>query len=243
MDPVLQNLIRYQEICLELSRIQDRLALFPIQIRALEQDLKSHETGVAAARAAAGDRQKERRRLEMDVQDLEARLRKYNDQLMMVKTNDEYRAMQNEIGGVKAKIGAVEEQILVLMEEADTGDRRIKDEEAALARTKKEYEAKMAEVRAAQTAVQSELEHAEAARNEARAGLNAEILEMFARIAGQRSGVALARARGERCMECKVRLRPQMFQDLKSNQAIVQCPSCHRILYFIPDSPAADATA
>lgn len=243
MDPVLQNLIRYQEICLELSRIQDRLAKYPIQIQAIQSELKAAEGGLNAARTAAGDRQKDRRKLEMEVQDLEVKLRKYNDQLMMVKTNDEYRAVQNEIAGVKGKIGAVEEQILILMEEADTGDRRIKDEEALLARVSKQAEVQLAEVRAAQAAVQAELELAQAAQREARSGLTPEALEMFTRIAGTRNGVALARALDERCMGCKVRLRAQVYQDLKRNDAIVQCPSCHRILYYIPDPPAADATA
>jgi predicted nucleic acid-binding Zn-ribbon protein len=35
-----------------------------------------------------------------------------------------------------------------------------------------------------------------------------------------------------------VKLRPQMYVELKRNDAIVQCPSCSRILYYEPAAAA-----
>ena len=34
-----------------------------------------------------------------------------------------------------------------------------------------------------------------------------------------------------------MKLRPQMFMDLKRNDEIAQCPSCSRILYYEPPVP------
>jgi len=34
------------------------------------------------------------------------------------------------------------------------------------------------------------------------------------------------------CQLCHVKLRPQMYVELKRNEVIVQCPSCSRILYY-----------
>ena len=62
-------------------------------------------------------------------------------------------------------------------------------------------------------------------------------------------GTAVARAEGERCTVCQVRLRPAVFVNVLKNDQIVQCDSCNRILYFIapvaaPAAPAApDAPA
>ena len=39
------------------------------------------------------------------------------------------------------------------------------------------------------------------------------------------------------CQLCHVKLRPQMFVELKRNDEIVQCPSCSRILYYEPPAP------
>ena len=40
------------------------------------------------------------------------------------------------------------------------------------------------------------------------------------------------------CTICHVRLRPQVFNEVRQNNAIIQCDSCQRILYFV-DTPRA----
>jgi predicted nucleic acid-binding Zn-ribbon protein len=52
-------------------------------------------------------------------------------------------------------------------------------------------------------------------------------------------GVAVAEARDGMCQLCRVKLRPQMFVDLKRNEGIIQCPSCSRILFYEAPAPAA----
>jgi predicted nucleic acid-binding Zn-ribbon protein len=240
VDPVLQNLIRYQELSLALSRLNTRLAEFPVQIKSVDAELEAASGSLVAARLAMSDHQKERRKLEAEVQDFEAKLKKYNEQLMQVKTNDEYRAMQHEIAGVKEKIGGVEEKILGLMEEAETGDRRIKEEEKALEVRKKEAEARKALVRQEESTVQQEADRLKASQQDARASLTQEMLDLFNRIAQGRNGVALARAVAERCGGCNVRLRPHLFQEIKRNDQIIQCDSCRRILFYIAEAPASD---
>ena len=67
------------------------------------------------------------------------------------------------------------------------------------------------------------------------------VIDTFQRIAKVR-GSAVARAEGERCTVCQVRLRPAVFTEVRKNDSIVQCDSCNRILYFVPPSPAPPAS-
>ena len=61
---------------------------------------------------------------------------------------------------------------------------------------------------------------------------------MFEQVAKVRKGVALCSAtRDGLCSVCHVRLRPQVFQQVRHNDAIVQCDSCQRILYYVPPPP------
>src|SRR4029453_13983777 len=66
-------------------------------------------------------------------------------------------------------------------------------------------------------------------------------LALYEQVARGRKGVAVAVARDERCSECHVRLRPQVYQQIRQNNSIIQCDSCQRVLYFI--SPKAEAAA
>jgi predicted nucleic acid-binding Zn-ribbon protein len=34
-------------------------------------------------------------------------------------------------------------------------------------------------------------------------------------------------------------MRPQVFNNVRRNDSIIQCDSCQRILYFTPPTPAA----
>lgn len=247
MDPVLERLIRYQELSLERSRLEKVLQGFPEEIQRIDRALQAETGAIETARAALEEARKRRRQQEGALQDLEVKLRKYNDQLMQVRTNDEYKAMQSEIGGVKETIGGIEETVLLLMEEMDDLQTKITEAEAVHAGKKKEADAKRGDVTRRQEVVQKDVARVEEEIATARSGIDAKALDMFQRIAGYRNGVAVARAVDERCQECKVRLRPQMFAEIRRNERIVQCTSCQRILYFLaaaaPQPPEAAPAA
>ena len=65
-------------------------------------------------------------------------------------------------------------------------------------------------------------------------------MTLFERISHGRKGIAVAEARDGLCTVCHVRLRPQIFNEVRRNDTLVQCDSCTRILYFVP-APGATA--
>jgi len=67
------------------------------------------------------------------------------------------------------------------------------------------------------------------------------VVAVYDTVARGRKGIAVAVARDERCSQCQVRLRPQVFVQIRQNSGIVQCDSCQRILYYVP--PAAPAAS
>jgi len=243
LDPVLERLIRYQELSLERSRLEKILQGFPEEIQKIDGDLQARTGAIESARANLEEARKKRRQHEGSLQDQEVKLRKYNEQLMQVRTNDEYKAMQNEIMAVKGTIGGIEETILLLMEEMDGLQKKIVDAEAVHAGRKKEADAQRANVTRRQEAIAADAARVASEMETARTGIEDKSFALFQRIAGTRNGVAVARAVDERCNECKVRIRPQVFAEVRRNERIIQCDSCHRILYFLAAAPASPAPA
>jgi hypothetical protein len=86
-------------------------------------------------------------------------------------------------------------------------------------------------------AQEAELQRLTAERAEVASRISKEALVIFERVAHGRKGIAVAEARNGLCVVCHVRLRPQVFNEVRRNAAILQCESCTRILYFVP--PAA----
>ncbi len=48
-------------------------------------------------------------------------------------------------------------------------------------------------------------------------------------------GSAVSEVIGHKCATCQVMLRPQVYNEVRTNEQIVTCDSCQRILYFIPE--------
>ncbi|MBI3047927.1 MAG: hypothetical protein HYY76_06410 [Acidobacteria bacterium] len=181
-----------------------------------------------------------RRRQEAAV--FQARVTKFKDQLVDVKTNREYQALQHEIATAQSELNAVEEKELERMLEADQIAIEIKQAEAAIAAQQKETEAEKAARARELATMQRALDEAATERAALLATTEPRLVALYEQVAKARKGIALCTAtRDGACSVCHVRLRPAVFQQVRQNDTIIQCESCHRILYYEPP-PAADRT-
>ena len=237
----LQLLIQLQELDTAADKARRLIADVPAQQAALESRIAAATATLNTVKERITTAQTERRAVEKDLAAIEARLSKFKGQLMEVKTNKEYQAMQKEMATAEQEIRAFEDRLLDGMELAERQAAELKSAEAAL----KAEQAAVATEQAALDAKRSEAEQEISRLVEARAALTAklsrEVLDLFARIAHGRKGIAVAEARDGLCTVCHVRLRPQIYNDVRRNDGLYQCESCTRILYFVAPTPAADS--
>ena len=45
----------------------------------------------------------------------------------------------------------------------------------------------------------------------------------------------------DKCSACQVMLRPQVYNDVRTNEQFIICDSCHRILWYDPSRDAEPA--
>ena len=121
------------------------------------------------------------------------------------------------------------------MLDADDRDRDLKRAEGELKANTAEIEKEKAEARAVTTEDEKVLAEWDAKRTQFRSGVGADILRHYDRVLTFR-GSAIAEARDHKCSGCQVKLRPQVYSDVMTNERIIMCDSCNRILYFVPQS-------
>ena len=154
---------------------------------------------------------------------------------MAVKTNVEYHAMQHQIAAATGEVGKVEELILVNMIAVRRGDRAA---EGRGSRAEEPTKARIVKERAAHRGrgggqASRRSQESDAERREIAAAARARtVTRLFERVLKARQGIAVAQAVDGHCSICHVRLRPQVYNTISSNEAIVQCDHCQRILYF-----------
>jgi uncharacterized protein len=239
----LQRVIQLQRLETFADAARRKIAEHPQRVQALDARLADATGGVASARQRLADNQTGRRDVEKDLAGFQARLAKYKDQLLELKTNREYQAMQHEIASAQGEVGRCEDRILELMLEADELGRAVKQTEAELAKAQAEVDGERAALGQERHRLEAELERTTDARTALAKEISRPVMAIFDTLVRGRKGIAVSEARQGLCTECHVRLRPQVFNEVLRNDAIIQCDSCQRILYVAADNKPRTETA
>jgi uncharacterized protein len=230
----LLHLIELQDLDLAAERARRRIAELPIAQQALDARVADKTAVLAAVKGRMAADHTARRDVEKDLAAVQSRLSKFKGQLMEVKTNKEYQAMQKEMAVAEQEVRAHEDRLLEHMERAETFASELKSAEGELKAEQAEVSREQQALDAERTQLEQELARLTSARSGITAKLSREALALFERIAHGRKGVAVAEARDGLCTVCHVRLRPQVFNEVRRNDGLHQCDSCTRILYYVP---------
>jgi predicted nucleic acid-binding Zn-ribbon protein len=242
VNPDLQHLIQLQQLDTEIDGMHRRIAEIPALQEAMAARLAGQQAAVDAIKQRVADSQTARREIEKEVSAVQTRLSKYKDQLMEVKTNKEYQAMQHEIASAQDAIRVQEDRILERMEEAESLAAELKTAEAELKRQESAVAAERTVLDAEAAALDTQAAEKQSARASITSHISQPALRLFEHVARQRKGQAVAEARDGVCTVCHVRLRPQVFNEVRRNESLIQCESCLRILYFDAAAEAQSAS-
>jgi predicted nucleic acid-binding Zn-ribbon protein len=241
MSPDLDRLIALQQLDTAIDDARRRIAAHPGRLAEAEARLAGAREAVEREKGRLKENHDARRALEKDAAVFQSRVTKFKDQLSAVKTNREYQAIQVEIETAQRELGEAEEKVLERMMEADAIGADIRKAEGALAAQEKEVSAEKSALARELSADESRLARDTEARTELLARVEPQHLRLFEQVARARKGVAICSAtRDGLCSVCHVRLRPQVFQLVRQNDAIIQCDSCQRILYYVPPAGAVE---
>jgi uncharacterized protein len=235
MSPELERLIQLQHLESAMAEARARIAAHPQLLAEADARLAEADRVVQEATQHLKDAQDARRDSEKDAAVYQGRLTKFKDQLSAVKTNREYQAMQHEIETAQKDLSAAEEKVLERMMEIDQLTADVKQAETTRAAQKKTVDAEKAVLTTELAAEEKRLAEKTAERTALVRSLEPRLMALFEQVAKVRKGVALSMAtRDGLCSACHVRMRPQVFQQVRQNDSVLQCDSCQRILYWVP---------
>ena len=232
----LKGVVEVQQLDQQVADLTARIDSLPNQIQTLQAQLDNfiHAHEERKKRLAAN--LKERKDLEGDIRVIQDKITKHKDQLYQVKTNEQYKAMLKEIAGEESNIRAIEDQVLEKMIEAEETQKLVQEAAARLDGEKARVAAEIKLLEDERQRDVNDRERLQAQRKEAAAALTASVLGLYERIRTYRSGAAVAEVRDGLCTACNVRLRPQAYNEVRSNSAVLTCENCSRILYYTEPS-------
>lgn len=230
----LAQALRLQALDRKIASLESEIATLPKHIAEIEKRLEAHTRRLEANRAALAANQRDRKKLEGDIQLHEQKVSKLKGQMIEAKTNEQYRAFQNEISYAEGEIRKAEDKILDFMEQSEPLEKNVKAAETELKKEQQHVEAEKKRARERTALDEKELQETSAERKSIAEQMDQKLYAHYERIRKKTKNTAIADATDGRCDACQIALRPQFFQDLRRGDQIMFCESCGRILTYNP---------
>lgn len=205
----------------------------PRRMAEIEQEYTRFEQALLTRRAESEHARKLHRALEQSIADLENRIARSRIRMNEVKNNKEYQAILREIDDFKAEIRRKEDEALEVMEQIETINKELKTLEREFEVHKARLEADRKVLEEESNRLRERLDRLDAVAAEIRAKIEPNLLKRCDSLLARQSGVAVAPVEGGTCMVCHLNIPPQKFIELQKDETILQCPHCHRFLFWV----------
>jgi uncharacterized protein len=228
----------------EIARLMSLQAI-DRELRQLEQVLASVAGRVQQLRLEAEQQQAEldlltteeqqsavaRRQLEKELAEGEARIRTKRMRLNQARNDKELQALAHEVDTQKDSNQRFESELLALMAASEPRTARIAEITPLLQQLMAELNQAEKEIAAQVEDLKISIAKQRLERDLMAGNLERGLLQRYEMIFSRRNGLAVAEARGGTCQGCRMRLPPQLYNQIQRHDSIHFCPNCQRILY------------
>ena len=232
MTDQLDLLKQLQTVDAELFRLRRQRAEKPLELQRIEQEVSTQAARLKAVEDKHKALQLAQKEKEGELQTREANARKLQGQLLQVKTNKEYSAMQREIDSLKADNSLLEEAILKTFDAIDQAMKERQAEQQRFAQEQERLKGERQRIEKDIAVIAEQIAQLERTRGGLTPNVPPETLHVYDRVLKIREGIALVPFVKDACGGCHRRLPPQVLNEVLLKAKLVTCESCNRILYF-----------
>jgi len=232
MNEQLNFLVELQEIDKIIDQLKNEREAIPIQIEKIKNLLEEEKNKIEELKKNLTQLQVERKNQEIELETREQNIRKHFTELNLVKTNEAYRALLNEIEKSKGEKNQIEEKILELMQKIEDLSLEIKETTKMFStkQEKSEKEMKILEEKIAK--ISQEITEKERERENIAKKISSSLFQRYTKIRESKKGLAVVPIEDNHCGGCRMLLPPHLINEVYKNQTIVTCEVCSRILYL-----------
>jgi uncharacterized protein len=150
-----------------------------------------------------------------------------------IRNDKELGLAKREVDLLKEEITTLETELVGVMEQVEVTSTQLRELEAKLAQLTGERDDEASALRATLDRLASEIERERATRTQLVETVDGDLRRKYEMIFSRRGGVAVVEIRGGTCLGCRMRVPPQLFNEIQRNhEQVILCPSCQRMLYW-----------
>lgn len=227
----LKALSQLQTIDSKIDEIRVLRGELPIEVKDLEDEIVGLSTRLRNLEKEKQDMQTLIRKHETNIAEAKGLIIKYNAQLLNVKNNREYDALNKEIEMQQLEIELSQKRMRETQSAISQKDTSVEDSKKKIASREKDLAVKQKEL----VAIVSDTEKEEKdllqkSKNEA-ANIEARLITAYNRIrTTYRNGLAVVPIERDSCGGCFGKIPPQKQLEIRTRKKIILCEHCGRIL-------------
>jgi hypothetical protein len=196
------------------------------KLTALEEKLKSD-------RAQLGAIEKLRNEYVIEVRTMMTQLEHSREKMNRARNEREANAAQRELEELRKLVRDREDEIGRLTTDAEASRQQIDTAEGEAKKVSDELGATEGGTRTKLAAVEKQKAEREAVRAEAIKKIPPQLYRRYDMVR-QKRGTGIAQTTNGTCKACNMTLPPQLFHRIRREPMLEQCPSCNRIIYYVP---------
>ena len=234
------------EVLANLQTVDQSLRTKSLAVAEGEGRVAALEEAVRGQTAAANAAREENSALTARQRDLESRLAaaetKMKDRRMRItriRNDKELGLAKREVELLKEETGTLETELVAVMEQGEAATAKLQGLETELARLTGERDAEAEELREKIARLSGEMERERATRTQLIQAVDGDLRRKYEMIFSRRGGLAVVEVRGGICLGCRMRVPPQLFNEIQRNEHVILCPSCQRMLFWRADAEEA----
>ena len=222
---------KLQAVNIKIRKIEEDLKKYPEEISNFNDELQNKKEVIDTKKSNLKELNKLKTQFEFELKRNVESIKRSEDKLFEIKTHKEYESLQKEIAERKKSNSELEEQILVKMDEIEKLEYEVEEDETVFSRVSEEYSAKISEREKKIKELKTNYNPIKEEEERLTAKVDAKVFSVYQRIFN-RLGEALALTRNEVCTSCNMNIPPQLFNEVLTQNKILQCPNCKKILYI-----------
>ena len=234
----INRLMELQTVDRQLQELEQSLSSIAGRVDQLRIEIQTNQTELDRLSEQDKEISASRKKSERELAEGEVRIRNKRMRLTLVRNDKELQALTHEVESLKETNQRLEGEVLASMEGADTRTARIKELTEAIAKGRVDLNAAEKEIANEVEELKGNIAKARKAREKVAENVEPSLLSRYQMIFSRRGGVAVALAKGGTCQGCRMRLPPQLYNEIQKLRQIHFCPNCQRVLYY--EEPGAE---
>ena len=231
MSPLIDKLLTLQDRDRKILQLLREQKDVPLRKQLIETRLQAHRESLKGSQEEIKKHTATLKNIEVEIEGKKEQIKKYREQQLQAKKNEEYRALEHEIAGVQKQIGALEDREIVEMEQMEALQKTMGEHQQDFQAEEKQVLAEFQTLETRTGNIQKELEAMHAERTQLAADVDAAWLARYERVLKKTGNFALVPVEKSCCGGCHMTLPPSVIHDARRGTAITTCNYCGRMLY------------